>query len=502
VSAPPTPSTLETAASELWAERAWLGPEEGFASDVLVSCSSSGLITGVRTGLPLASCPGAVRLGGDVCLPGFVNAHSHAFHRALRGVSETSSGSFWTWRELMYRVAAELDPDSYRELAALVYAEMALAGYSAVGEFHYLHHSEGGVPYADPNEMGLSLLSAASSAGVRLTLIDACYLQAGVDGSPLSGVQLRFGDGSGERWSDRVTRLLPANGSLVRFGVAAHSVRATPPMAIRTVASLAALAEVPLHVHLSEQRRENEECLKVLGLTPTDLLHDCGALTGHTTAVHATHVTTMDIGRLGLAACGVCACPTTERDLGDGIGPFADLADAGAVISIGSDSQAVIDPFEETRAIELDERLSTERRGVWQMAALLAAATSGGCRSLGWAGGGIRVGGLADVVGIRLDSPRLAGGWSGGVAASAGAPFGTAPRAGAGSGGNGGVPGLSAADEELLARIVFAGSPSDIDTVVVGGRVVVESGEHVTMGPSQALAGRLRRAIAAVLEPS
>ncbi|HXY44674.1 MAG TPA: amidohydrolase family protein, partial [Acidimicrobiales bacterium] len=252
--AAPAPAPAR-AGVELWAERAWLGLPTGFASGVLISCSAAGLITAVRSGLPFASCPGAVRIGGDVCLPGFVNAHSHAFHRALRGVSETSSGSFWTWRELMYQVAGELDPDSYRELASLVYAEMLLAGYTAVGEFHYLHHSPGGIPYADANEMGLSLVSAASSAGIRLTLIDACYLQAGVDGSPLSGVQLRFGDGSGERWSHRVSGLLSGGGDLVRFAVAAHSVRATPPMAIRTVAALAAAAEVPLHVHLSEQRR-------------------------------------------------------------------------------------------------------------------------------------------------------------------------------------------------------------------------------------------------------
>jgi len=243
----------------------------------------------------------------------------------------------------------------------------------------------------------------------------------------------------------------------------------------------------------------------VLGLTPTDLLHDCGALTSHTTAVHATHLTTMDMGRLGLASCSICACPTTERDLGDGIGPFSDLADAGAVMSIGSDSHAVLDPFEETRAIELNERLAMERRGLWRTTALLAAATSGGCRSLGWPEGGIHVGGLADLVGVRLDSPRLAGGRPPSGSGSAGAsdrPSGRSPNgSGVGSGATA-TSGLRAADEELLARIVFAASPADVDMVIVGGRVVVEGGEHVTLGPSQALAGRFRGALAAALEPS
>ncbi len=482
----------------LWAERAWLGDETGFASFVLISHDSSGLITDVQTGRELGSCPGAVRLGGDLCIPGFVNAHSHAFHRALRGVSETASGSFWTWRDLMYKVAGVLDPDSYRELATLVYVEMLLAGYTAVGEFHYLHHGPNGAPYDDRNEMGRSVTSAARAAGIRLTLLDACYLQAGVDGTPLSGVQLRFGDGSGGAWSERVSSLLESDlatgpGNLARFGVAAHSVRATPPQAIKTVAALAASEDLPLHVHLSEQRQENEECLKVLGLTPADLLHDCGALTSRTTAVHATHLTTRDLGRLGLASCGVCACPTTERDLGDGISPYLELSDAGAVLSIGSDSHAVIDPFEETRAIELDERLSSERRGMWKVVPLLAAGTSGGSRALGWPAGGIQVGAAADIVGISFESLRMAGRLAAGE-----------PRGGAGAsisgGGDAAQAPRRAGDEELLSRILFAASPSEVDTVAVAGRVLVEGGEHVTLGPSRALAQRLSRSIHAALD--
>jgi formiminoglutamate deiminase len=455
----------------LFCEQAWLGAETGFAAGVVVSCTPGGSITRIRTGLD-APPAGTVRLAGDVCLPGFVNGHSHAFHRALRGVSETSSGDFWTWRDLMYSVAARLDPDSYRELASLVYAEMLLAGYTTVGEFHYLHHAGAGVSYSDPNEMGLSVVQAASTAGIRLTLLDAVYLQAGVAGAPLSGAQLRFSDTSGDAWSERFARLLSSpgvQGEATRFGTAVHSVRAVPRQAIEAVAALAGAEGLPLHVHLSEQRRENEECMQVLGLTPTELLMACGAVSARTTAVHATHLTPSDLGRLGSAACGVCACPTTERDLGDGVGPFSELIAAGAVLSIGSDSHAVIDPFEETRAIELNERLSTERRGLSPMATLLDAGTSGGSRSLGWPEGGLRVGATADLVSIRLGSPRLAGG------PSAGDPDG------------------------LLARILFAACTGDVDTVVVGGRVVVQGGEHATLGPSRALAERLGGAIAVAL---
>jgi formiminoglutamate deiminase len=455
----------------LFCDQAWLGAQIGFASGVVISCSPGGSISGIRTGVA-ATPAGAVHVGGDVCLPGFVNGHSHAFHRALRGVTETRSGDFWTWRDLMYSVASQLDPDSYRELASLVYAEMLLAGYTAVGEFHYLHHAAGGVPYSNPNEMGLSLVTAASDAGIRLTLLDACYLQGGIDGAPLSGAQLRFSDTSGEGWSERVTGLLSSPGGAgeaARFGAAIHSVRATPRQAIETVAAFAAFEDLPLHVHLSEQRRENEECLKVLGLTPTDLLSECGAVSAQMTAVHATHLTPSDLGRLGLKACGVCACPTTERDLGDGVGQFSDLAKAGAVLSIGSDSHAVIDPFEETRAIELNERLSSERRGLSRVPALLDAGTSGGSRALGWPEGGLRVGAMADLVSVDVGSLRLAGRSS------------TGDRDG------------------LLARLLFAAGGVDVDTVIVGGRVVVEAGEHVTLGPSRALAERLGSAIGLAL---
>ncbi|MGH9169815.1 MAG: formimidoylglutamate deiminase [Acidimicrobiales bacterium] len=448
---------------EVFASLAWLGAEKGLVPNVLVRYTAAGLISDVRPGVaPSTLEPGVVRLGGDLALPGFVNAHSHAFHRVLRGISETRSGDFWTWRDLMYSVAEQLAPESYHQLAIAVYAEMLLAGYTAVGEFHYLHHQSGGAPYAEPNVMGLALIGAAGASGIRMTLLDTCYLQAGVGGRPLQGPQLRFGDLSGSRWAERAGRLAEALWSHdnLRLGAAIHSVRAVPPSAMATVATLAHDMDWPLHVHLSEQRRENEECLQLTGCTPTALLDDAGAVGPSMTAVHATHLTASDLALLGSRRCSICACPTTERDLGDGIGRFSALAEAGAMLSIGSDSHAVIDPFEETRAIELDERLAAERRGIWQVPALLEAATSGGCRSLGWPEAGIAPGGVADLVTLRLGSLRLTG---------------------------------AASSEELLARVVFAAHPSDVHSVVVGGKVVVAEGEHLSLGPPRAVAELLAR---------
>jgi formiminoglutamate deiminase len=303
---------------------------------------------------------GAERLAG-ITVPGLANGHSHAFHRALRGRTHRGGGDFWSWRELMYQVAGALDPDRYLELATATYAEMALAGITAVGEFHYLHHDPAGRPYADPNQMGEALIEAAGRAGVRLTLIDTCYLRSGLDGQPLAGAQVRFGDGDAAGWAERAG----AVGARPRLRVAAgvHSVRAVDPAAMAAVAAWAEAREAPLHLHLSEQRAENQACLAATGHTPAALADSAGVLGPRTTAVHATHLSGTDVALLGATGTGVCLCPTTERDLADGIGPARALADAGSPLCLGSDSHAVIDLFEEARAVELDERLASERRG-------------------------------------------------------------------------------------------------------------------------------------------
>ena len=275
---------------------------------------------------------------------------------------EGAPGTFWTWRGQMYDLANGLDPDNYFALARATYAEMALAGVTSVGEFHYLHHAPGGRPYADPNAMGSALAAAAADAGIRLTLLDTCYLAGGLSAAgpvPLEPLQLRFTDGTATAWADRV-RLL-RDGESFRVGAAVHSVRAVPREQLPTV--VAAARGRPLHSHLSEQPSENKQSLAAYGRTPTQVLDECGALAPATTVVHATHLTRDDIARLGATRTAVSMCPTTERDLADGIGPARALRDAGCPVVLGSDQHVLIDMLEEARALEMDERLASQQRG-------------------------------------------------------------------------------------------------------------------------------------------
>lgn len=328
-----------------WLEHAWLGThvEPGVALDV-----RDGRITAVNQGVATPP-PGAGILRG-LTLPGLANAHSHAFHRALRGTVQVGSGTFWTWREVMYSVADRLTPDTYHALARAVYAEMALAGITAVGEFHYVHHAPGGTPYADPNAMGEALIEAAAEAGVRITLLDTCYLSSGF-GEPPNTHQRRFSDGTADAWAERCSVLKERDHA--RIGAAIHSVRAVPADQLATVAQWAEERRAPLHVHLSEQTAENDACRQAHGRTPTRLLADHGVLGARTTGVHNTHLTDEDIALLGGSRTGTCMCLTTERDLADGIGPAAALQRAGSPLSLGSDSHAVVDLLEEARAMEI-----------------------------------------------------------------------------------------------------------------------------------------------------
>lgn len=383
-------------------QHGWLPPGV-VADDVLVEVAD-GRLAAVTEGQPLP--PGATQLPG-LTLPGLANVHSHAFHRALRGRTQHGAGDFWTWREQMYAVAATLDPDSYHQLARDVYAEMVGAGITCVGEFHYLHHTPGGTPYDDPNAMGEALIAAAADAGLRITLLDTCYLAGGIGVDP-DETQRRFSDGDATSWARRVDRLDAT--AHARIGAAIHSVRAVPADQLRTVAGWASSNDAPLHVHLSEQPAENDACLTAHGRTPTALLAEHGVLGPRTVAVHATHLTADDIAILGDSRTGVCACPTTERDLADGVGPFRALLDAGSPLSLGSDSHAVIDLFEEARAVELDARLVTGRRGHFSIGELLSAATDAGHAALGWPEAGrIEVGAIADLVTVDLTTPRTRG---------------------------------------------------------------------------------------------
>jgi formiminoglutamate deiminase len=416
-----------------WAEYAWL--PGGLARNVTLDVAR-GRFAGVRPGTEPA---GARRLPG-VVLPGFADAHSHAFHRALRGRTNDGGGTFWSWREAMYAVAERLDPDSYLALARATYRELALAGVSTVGEFHYLHHGPGGVPYDDPNAMGEALRQAAIDAGIRLTLLDTCYLAGGLSQhgyTALDGVQRRFGDADVDAWAARVAAVPPSDG--MRVGAAVHSVRAVPAAALSTVVGVGG----PLHVHLSEQPAENEACLAYHGRTPTALLAEHGVLSERTTAVHATHLTPSDVDTLARTGTGVCFCPSTEADLADGIGPAEVLRDSGVRLCLGTDQHVAADLLVEARDLELHQRLATGRRGIFTPAELTAALTDHA--ALGWPDAGrLEPGARADLVAIALDSPRTAG-----------------------------------ADP---AQIVFAAGTADIRTVLVDGRVVVSEGRHLSDG--------------------
>ncbi len=407
----------------VWCEHAWLGGAAA-AAGVLIDIEG-GRITAVTPGAE----PDGERLAG-LTLPGLANAHSHSFQRALRGRTHGGRGSFWTWRDQMYALAERLDPDGVFAIARATFAEMALAGITTVGEFHYLH--DGG------NAMGEAVIAAAAEAGVRITLIDACYLHGGIE---------RFRDPSAGAWAERVAALRPG---AARIGAAIHSVRAVDPESAATVAQF----DGPLHAHVSEQPGENEWCLAEHGRTPTQVLADAGALDGHFTAIHATHLTEVDVGLLGTAS--VCLCPTTERDLADGIGPARSLAEAGARLATGSDSQAVIDPFEEARAIELDERLASGVRGQHDVPALLTAATADGHASIGWPEAGrLEPGALADLAVVDLGTVRTLGG------------------------------------DDPLATAVFAATAADVRHVMVGGRWIVRDGVHAGIDVRRALAEAL-----------
>lgn len=434
-------------------ELAWLGGEHAEA-EVVVEVDDGRFTRVESTG---RAPPGARRLPG-LTVPGLANAHSHAFHRALRGATEAERGSFWSWREAMYELAASLDPERYHDLARATFAEMVLAGVTAVGEFHYLHHGPGGVPYDDPNATGHALVEAAAEAGLRITLLDACYLQGG-PGRDLEGVQRRFGDGDAGAWAERV-QALGGPGPGARLGAAIHSVRAVDPRSAAVVASWAVERNCPLHAHVSEQAAENHACREAYGGSPTEVLADAGVLSERFTAVHFTHVGEADLALLGGSRGCACLCPTTERELGDGIGRARNIANAGARLALGSDSHAVIDPFEEMRAVELDQRLASGERGHHRAAELLRAATSDGHAAIGWPEAGrIEPGAIADLVTISLDGVRLAG---------------TTP--------------LSA-----LESVVFAAGTPDVRQVMIAGDEVVRDGAHVNID----VAAELRASIAA-----
>jgi formiminoglutamate deiminase len=370
------------AGSGLWfAEQAWVGH---VATDVLIEVAGGKIKSVTEDANPP---DGAVRLSGFT-FPGLANVHSHAFQESLRGRTEAGGADFWEWRRQMFHAAEGWDRATYTDYARSVFREMLHAGITAVGEFHYLHR------YG--NDLGEALIDAARAEGIRITLLDACYLRGGLDGRPLDGVQRSFSDGDADRWVTRVEELQQCEGVVI--GAAIHSVRAVDPLSMRVVASWARRRGAPLHIHLAEQPAEVDECIEFEGCTPAELLEREEILGPELTAIHAIHVSEPDVRLLGSHRVRICASPTTERDLGDRVGPVRSLAEAGSPLCLGSDSNSVIDILEEARALELDQRRATGRRVIHSPEALLEAATAGGMRSLGWDAGELKPGMLADFV--------------------------------------------------------------------------------------------------------
>jgi formiminoglutamate deiminase len=418
-----------------WAERALL--PGGVARGVRFEVGDDGTLSSVEADVARADASAVVLRG--LVVPGLVDTHSHAFHRALRG--RAVGGDFWAWRTGMYSLVDRLDPDRLVALASAAFGELLLAGVTTVHEFHYVHAPEG---------MDDAVCEAARRAGIRLVLLDTCYLRAGFDDAPLDAAQTRFSDGDVGRWAARAEKVAAGNPD-VTVGAAVHSVRAVDPDSMQVVAAWARDRGVPLHLHLSEQPGENVACRSATGLSPTELAAERGVLGPSTIAVHAIHVTARDVGLLGEHGTTVCLCPTTERDLADGVGPAAALRDAGCPIRLGTDSHAVVDLFEEARAVELDERLVAGRRGIHQPGALLEAATAGGV---------LRAGEPADLCAVDLDSVRLAG----------------------------------VDPDDPVPMVVAAASAADVTDVVVGGRHVVRSRAHAELD----VGAELRAAIRAV----
>jgi formimidoylglutamate deiminase len=396
----------------------------------------------------------AVRLDGRAIVPGLVNAHSHAFQRAIRGRTEyrTSSGSdsFWTWRASMYRAANRLTPEAMYSVARMAFLEMALSGITTVGEFHYVHHDVNGVRFGNPNLMALQVLRAADEIGLRIALLRTAYVRAGGRKEP-DPLQSRFMTPRVEDFIDDTEALRSTiHSDRAWAGVAPHSIRAVPLEYLREIAAYARINDLKLHMHVAEQLAEVEASIAEYGCRPVELLQREGIIDSRFTAIHAIHVTEVEIRHLGNAT--VCACPTTERNLGDGAVPADRLYGAGAEICFGSDSNVQIDLLEDARLLEYHLRMNRmervvlapdeERSSLAQR--LFRSATETGARSLGAPGGSLEAGRAADFFTVDLEDPSIAG----------------------------------AEPVGLLDQIVFAMERTALRDVCVGGRMIVRDGRH------------------------
>ena len=379
-----------------------------------------------------------------IVLPGLATSHSHAFQRALRGHCQRRSAeanSFWSWRGYMYALAGQLDPESIYQLSRFAYAELAMAGVTAVGEFHYVHHQPGGQAYDQRTALAEAVIAAAVDVGIRINLQRVIYQRAGA-GKELEPGQERFCDANIDHSLEDIRNLKKAHAPspLVSIGVAVHSVRAVSRPWIREASAFAKADSLPMHMHLSEQQKELTECTLEHGLLPVQLMAEDGILDENFVAVHATHLNAEEIQALGDAGSYVCICRTTERDLGDGHCDAQALFEAGARLCTGVDSHAISDPFEECRAIELDQRSLREARTVVADATeLLRAATEHGYGSLG-----LQDHAHSDEVRLRRKDAALAG--------------------------------LS--EENIDDAVVFAAGPRAVEEVSVAGETIVSGGMH------------------------
>ena len=299
-------------------------------------------------------------------LPGMPNLHSHAFQRAMAGLAERQShpeDSFWTWRELMYRFAGRVTPDSQHAIACQLYAEMLEAGYTTVCEFHYLHHHPDGRPYDDPGEMSKALIAAARETGIRLTLLPVLYMAGGFDGRPLSDRQRRFGH-SLDAYLALLQSLRALQDGTLRVGVALHSLRAVPEAAMRALLAAIAGTPMPIHIHIAEQIGEVQECEALRGARPVEWLLGHADVDADWTLVHATHLDDAEVQGIAASGATVAICPTTEANLGDGLFPLRDFLAAGGQWGIGSDSHVSVSPVEELRWLEYGQRLASRRRNI------------------------------------------------------------------------------------------------------------------------------------------
>jgi formimidoylglutamate deiminase len=396
------------------------------------------------------------RLPGRALLPGMIDIHSHSFQRALRGKAESrrrSGPDFWSWRNIMYRCALALTPEEIYDVARMAFLEMTLAGITTVGEFHYLHRTPAGEAYADPNLLAKQVIRAAESVGIRIVLLRCAYVRAGFE-LPADSGQIRFIEPDVERFlrdSETLKTEIAAMPPTVSFGLAPHSVRAVPRDYLKAISGWAQTHAMPLHMHVAEQPAEIEACVAEYGTTPFEFLDGLGLMTHDFTAIHAIHLQSGEIERMGRGKITVGACPTTERNLGDGILDADALIDAGVSIAFGTDSHTQTDALENARELESNLRLRHLQRAVLDgrqgealPVLLFDFATRSGARSLHVQAGSLEVGKAADFFTVDLSEASIAG----------------------------------SLPDELLTNIVFSMSPRAIRDVVVDGRFIVDDGRH------------------------